>query len=235
MPKAMILAAGLGTRLIPLTRNSPKALIPVAGKPLIEHVIDRFRQFNINDVVVNLHHCGDQLQNFLAGDQFGDMNISFSDERIRLLDTGGGIRQAAWFFCDGRPFLIHNCDVISLLPLDEMLRYHIRRKAIATMAVSQRPTSRPLAFSKDGKLLGRAGKTGSSGNCDMAFSGIYILDPAVFSYMPDAEVFSIVDVLIKIAPEASVVAYEHDPDIWVDAGRIKNFEKAEQLLKNAHL
>jgi len=235
MPKAMILAAGTGTRLMHLTESQPKALVAVAGKPLIEHVLDRFRRFKFFDVLVNLHHHADQLQVFLGLEKFKDFTIAISDEREKLLDTGGGIRKAAWFFNDGRPFLVHNCDVISTIPLDEMLRFHIARKAIATMAVSDRKTSRPLAFNKTGGLVDRWSQSNDPGSRPLAFSGIYILDPAIFSYMPDEDAFSIIDVLIRASQESSVLAWEHSPDIWVDAGSIKNIAKAEELLKNGHL
>jgi len=235
MPRAMILAAGLGTRLMPLTANLPKALAPLAGKPMIEHVIKRFGQFNIRDVIVNLHHFGDQLRAFLDSEKFSDLNISFSDESAQLLDTGGGIRKAAWFFNDGRPFLVHNCDVISLIPFDELIRFHISSHAIATLAVSSRNTARPLAFNSNGHLAGRWEKELSRHTRPLAFSGIYMLDPAIFQYMPEKNVFSIIDVLIRAAATEKVLAFEHSNEIWVDAGNVKNFEKAEQLLKNAHL
>ena len=122
MLKAMILAAGMGTRLMPYTARQPKALVPLAGKPLIEHVLDRFRKINIKDVVINLHHHADQLYSFLCSGRFNDFRFSFSDESDQLLDTGGGIKRAARFFNDSKSVLVHNCDVISKIPLDEMLQ-----------------------------------------------------------------------------------------------------------------
>jgi NDP-sugar pyrophosphorylase family protein len=235
MLKAMILAAGLGTRLLPLTSQKPKALVEIAGKPLIEHVLDRFRQYGIRDVIVNLHHHPEQLQAFLGSEKFKVFNITFSDESGQLLDTGGGIRKAAWFFEDGQPFLVHNCDVVSLVSLNEVIQAHKRSGAIATLAVSDRKTSRPLAFTPGGKLIDRWSENAFLTLRPLAFSGFYILDPAIFPYMPDADVFSIIDVLIKAAASKPVIAFEHDPDIWVDAGNVKNLEKAEQLLKNFHL
>jgi len=158
MLKAMILAAGLGTRLLPLTSKQPKALVEVAGKPLIEHVLDRFRQCGIREFIINLHHHSGQLQEFLGSEKFKEFSITFSDES------------------------------------------------------GQSHTSRPLAF-----------------------SGIYVLDPAIFSFMPDADAFSIIDVLVTAAVKMPVVSFEHSPDIWVDAGNFNNLGKAEQLLKNFHL
>lgn len=235
MPKAMILAAGMGTRLMPLTDSLPKALVPLAGKPLIEHVLNRFRIFGISEVIINLHHRGGQLRNFLESERFSDFHFAFSDESDKLLDTGGGLRKAAWFFNDGRPFLVHNCDVISRIPLNIMLQSHYRRKAMATLAVSKRETSRPLAFTRGGMLAGRYDITGSTDAVPMAYSGICILDPAVFNFMPSEDVFSIIDVLTSSSKSGIVAAFEHSPEIWADAGSIQNFEKAEGLLENSHL
>lgn len=235
MPRAMILAAGLGTRLLPHTAKLPKALVPLAGKPLIAHVLDRFRHYNIMDVVVNLHHYGELLEAYLGSAQYSDFNFSFSDESNQLLDTGGGIRKAAYFFSDGRPFLVHNCDVISQIPLDELFQFHISNMAMATLAVSRRPTSRPLAFDKNGFLQERWDNERCSHSEPMAFSGIYILDPAIFSFMPGHGVFSVIDMLISAAKTSKVLAFEHSPDIWADTGTFSNFEKAAQLLKNSHL
>lgn len=234
MLKAMILAAGLGTRLLPLTSKQPKALVEVAGKPLIEHVLDRFRQCGIREFIINLHHHSGQLQEFLGSEKFKEFSITFSDESGQLLDTGGGIRKASWFL-SGQPFLVHNCDVISLVPLNEMMLEHKRGRAIATLAVSDRKTSRPLAFTPDGKLTGRWSDKVSHTSRPLAFSGIYVLDPAIFSFMPDADAFSIIDVLVTAAVKMPVVSFEHSPDIWVDAGNFNNLGKAEQLLKNFHL
>ncbi len=235
MPKAMILAAGLGTRLLPFTSTQPKALIPLAGKPLIAHVLERMKQYNYKDIIVNIHHHGRKLKDYLISGGFSDINISFSDENENLLDTGGAIRKAEWFFQDGMPFLVHNCDVISLIPLDEMMQFHKSRKVIATLAVSTRNTSRPLAFNHHGNLTGRYNASMPVDIKGLAFSGIYIVDPAIFSLMPAGGIFSIVDTFINVSKSYDVVAYEHDPEIWVDAGSINNFEKAAHLLKNVHL
>lgn len=235
MLKAMILAAGLGTRLLPLTSKQPKALVEVGGKPLIERVLDRFHQCGISEIVINLHHHSGQLREFLSSEKFREFNITFSDESGQLLDTGGGILKASWFFDSGQPFLVHNCDVISLVPLSEMMLKHKRSKAIATLAVSDRKTSRPLAFTPDGKLTGRWSEKASNSSRPLAFSGIYVLDPAIFSFMPDADAFSIIDVLVTAAVTMPVVSFKHSPEIWVDAGNFNNLEKAEQLLKKFHL
>jgi NDP-sugar pyrophosphorylase family protein len=235
MPKAMILAAGTGTRLMPLTALRPKALVEVAGKPLIGHVIDRLRKHGIKNIIVNLHHFAEQLQQYLRSPEFGDLEISFSDERQQLLDTGGAIRKSAWFFDDGLPFLVHNCDVVSIIPLNELIEFHQKNQAIATLAVSQRKTQRPLAFSSEGIFSGRWNNELHQRLHPLAFSGVYVLSPEIFAFMPGSGVFSIIDVLITAVEKLPVRAFEHSEEMWVDAGNRKNLEKAEQLLKNTHL
>lgn len=232
MPKAMILAAGLGTRLLPHTATLPKALVPLSGKPLIAHVLERLTKFGFTEIVVNLHHHSRMLREYLEKRHCCTCKISFSDESEALLDTGGGIRKAAWFFDDGEPFLVHNCDVISLIALDEMFEVHKKNKALATLAVSRRPTSRPLAFDESGSLSGRWVPRRAEQIRPLAFSGVYVLSPGIFFHMPAGGAFSIIDVLLQASKNDKVQAYEHDPEIWADAGNTGNFAIAEALLKN---
>ncbi|MGB4205863.1 MAG: nucleotidyltransferase family protein [Bacteroidales bacterium] len=235
MSKAMILAAGHGTRLLPLTLDQPKALVLVAGKPMIVHVIDRLKQYGFEDIIVNLHYHGEKLKKFLGSEKFKDLNLAFSDESEQLLDTGGAVGKARWFFDDEMPFLVHNCDIISYVPFDKMIEFHVDRKAIATLAVSKRKTSRLLAFDQQGSLVDRFDPAMNNDVKALAYSGICVLDKNIFSFMPEKGAFSIIDVFIKASKSSVVAAYEHESDIWVDAGSIKNIEKAEQLLKNVHL
>jgi len=156
--KAMILAAGLGTRLRPLTNDRPKALVEVGGRTMLEIALARLRTFGVSDVIVNIHHYADMILDYLrARDNFG-MNIEISREEV-LLDTGGGLKKAAWFFLDGRdppePFILHNVDVISTIDLGRMVRFHMEHDALATLAVQARVTSRPLLFDELGQLCGR--------------------------------------------------------------------------------
>ncbi|MDP2423158.1 MAG: sugar phosphate nucleotidyltransferase [Bacteroidales bacterium] len=231
MPRAMILAAGMGTRLRPLTEDKPKALVKINHKPLIEHVIERLQNFGYHDVIVNLHHRANLLKTFLESKKLNSLNLSFSDETTKLLDTGGGIKKARWFFSDGEPFLVHNCDVISKIPIDRMLNQHMLSGALATLAVSNRHTARPLAFDESNHLKERF-KSNEIPQVKgevlrpLAFSGIYLLDPEIFNFMPDKDVFSIVDVLIEAATSRLVMAYEHDPAIWMDVGSKNNLQKA---------
>ena len=158
--KAMILAAGLGTRLKPLTDDRPKALVTVAGRTLLQITLDRLRSFGVLEVIVNTHHHADMILEYLAANQNFGMTIEISREPV-LLDTGGGLKNAAWFFQDsgqsiGEPFILHNVDVISTIDLVGMVRFHKEQSALATLAVQNRETSRYLVFDNHGQLCGRS-------------------------------------------------------------------------------
>lgn len=159
--KAMILAAGLGTRLLPLTDERPKALVMVAGRTLLEIVLARLRAFGVREVIVNAHHYAEMIIEYLkANDHFG-MRIEVSREE-ELLDTGGGLKKAAYFFSDSlEPFILHNVDVISTIDLGRMMRFHTEENALATLAVQERESSRLLLFDEPGLLCGRRAERGS--------------------------------------------------------------------------
>ncbi len=166
--KAMILAAGLGTRLRPLTDNRPKALVEVSGRALLEITLVRLRGFGIRDVMINVHHFADMVLDYLKAKQNFGMHIEVSREDI-LLDTGGGLKRAAWFFLGGadpdgsaEPFILHNVDVLSTIDLARMLQFHSEHHALATLAVQDRKTSRYLLFDEAGLLCGR--RSGLDGN-----------------------------------------------------------------------
>jgi len=144
--KAMIFAAGLGTRLYPITQTTPKALIKVKNIPLIEIVIRRLMMFGYNEIIINIHHLADQIEQFVQSKNDFGIRIAFSDERDKLLDTGGGLKKASWFFDDGKPFLVHNVDVISDIDFGQLMERQIDSKALATLAVKTRPSSRYLLF-----------------------------------------------------------------------------------------
>ena len=163
--KAMILAAGLGTRLRPLTNDRPKALVTVAGRTLLELTLSRLRAFGVNEVILNVHHFRDMILAYLEANQNFGMRIEISSEEV-LIDTGGGLKKAAWFFLeDGgpkdEPFFVHNVDVLSTIDLARMVSFHNEHGALATLAVQQRDTSRPLLFNQHGQLCGR--RTGRNG------------------------------------------------------------------------
>ncbi len=240
--KAMIFAAGLGTRLRPLTENLPKALVEVDGMPLLEITIRRLKYFGIREVVVNIHHFGELILGFLEHHRYFGIDISISDERGLLLDTGGGLKKASAHF-QGAPFLVHNVDILSSIDLRELYEAHLASGALATLAVRGRPGSRHLLFDKQGRLAGwRHNRTGEQRISrpaqeyePLAFSGIYMLSPRIFQFMPEEPVFSIIDVFLEAAKRETLLAFRHDESLWLDVGKAKAMEKAEAMIKDIAL
>lgn len=235
--KAMLFAAGLGTRLRPLTNNKPKALVELEGRPLLEWAIRKLKYHGFNQLIVNVHHFGEQIIDFLAAHHNFDIQIEISDERDLLLDTGGGLKKAEWFLSD-EPFLMYNTDVITSLDLKHFFDAHLKTDALATLAVRQRTTSRYLLFNDQNILSGwRNVKTGAQRICrphstyhDFAFSGIHAVDPKIFSLLPEAAVFSIIDVYLQAGQQHDIQAYPHDATIWLDLGKPANLEQAKTVL-----
>ena len=189
--KAMIFAAGLGTRLKPLTDHMPKALVPVAGRPMLEHVILKLKAAGFNELVINIHHFGEQILDFLRANQNFGLTIHISDERDCLLDTGGGIRKAEPFFRGNEPFLIHNVDILSDTDLKALYEYHRQSGNDATLLASRRKTIRYLLFDDEKRLCGWINKdtlqTKPEGfaynpehHHEYAFSGIHVISPSLF-------------------------------------------------------
>ena len=241
--KAMILAAGLGTRLRPLTDDRPKALVEVAGRTLLEIAICRLRNVGVREVIVNTHHYADMVADYLrAHDGFG-LRIEISREED-LLDTGGGLKKAAHFFLEGNsqePFLLHNVDVISTIDLARMMQFHTEQNALATLAVQDRETSRYLLFDEGGELCGR--RAGRDGKADLvrparatqalAFSGIHVISPQIFSKMKEEGAFSIIPLYLRLAAEGErVAAFRVDEYYWRDLGRAENVARAAEDLRD---
>lgn len=236
--KAMILAAGLGTRLRPLTNDRPKALVEVAGHTLLEITLRRLASFGIQEVIVNLHHFADSVVDYLKKNNNFGMRVEFSREDDVLLDTGGGLKQAAWFFLqDGpaqEPFLLHNVDVISTIDFAQMLTFHHDNDALATLAVQQRETSRRLLFDGQGRLCGRQTAANapemvrpSQQPEALAFSGIHIISPQLLGLITEQGVFSIVTTYLRLAAEGHrVLAFRADPYYWRDMGKPENITQA---------
>jgi len=234
----MIFAAGLGTRLRPYTNDRPKALVEVDGKPLIEWAIRRLRYCGFNDIVVNVHHFGEQLIQFLEANKGFGANIIISDERDQLLDTGGGLKKAREHLQD-EPFLIYNTDILSDLPLQELYQQHCQSNALATLVVRKRESSRYLLFDEAMQLSGwRHARTGEekiarerSEYFPYAFSGIHIASPAIFDFMPDQAIFSIIEVYLRAAREEPLYGYLDEGSHWLDVGKIPALTEAEQLVR----
>ncbi len=240
--KAMIFAAGRGTRLRPLTETRPKALVEVGGKPLLEWVLLKLKAQGFREIIINTHHLGEQIEALLkAKNNFG-IRIALSPESDELLDTGGGLRKAAWFFDDGQPFLVHNVDVLSDLDLQEVLRYHEERKPLATLVVRPRPSSRQLLFEPQTlQLVGWknhssgqtrwVGEVPSKEPITWAFSGIQIVEPRIFAHFPiEKSVFSIIEVYLEAARKEKVSAFLDEDSAWLDVGKPASLPQAEKLL-----
>jgi len=235
--KAMILAAGLGTRLRPLTNDRPKALVEVAGHTLLEITLRRLASFGIREVIVNVHHLTDMVVDYLKkNDNFG-MRVEVSREDV-LLDTGGGLKQAEWFFLqDGpaqEPFLLHNVDVISTIDFARMLQFHHDHNALATLAVQQRETSRHLLFDDRNQLCGR--QTGANApemvrpsrqTQALAFSGVHMISPKLLSLITEQGVFSIVTTYLRLAAEGHrILGFRANEYYWRDLGKAENITQA---------
>ncbi len=242
--KAMILAAGLGTRLRPLTNDRPKALVEIGGRTLLEIVLTRLRSFDIREVIINVHHFPDLIIGFLKSrDDFG-MHIEISREEI-LLDTGGGLKKAAYFFAnDEQPFLLHNVDVISNIDFRRMRDYHLQSRGLATLAVHDRPTSRYLLFDESLQLCGRRSTKDqkkqivreSKEQNALAFSGVHIISPAIFSKISEEGVFSIIDVYLRLAGEGEKIhAFHADEYYWRDLGRAEHLLQIEDDIRRGLL
>jgi NDP-sugar pyrophosphorylase family protein len=226
--KALILAAGLGTRLRPMTDNMPKALVRVKGKTLLEHSFDHLKANGIRDVIINIHHFPGMIKEFLKmHDNFG-LNISISDESEELLETGGGLKKAACFFNDGKPFLVRNADIIADIDLTGLYHYHTRHSALATLAVRNRETSRYFLFDDQLFLSGWENlKTGErkitrqvESYVPLAFSGIQIIDPALFPLITETGKFSLTELYLRLSGSFKIAGYLDDLSFWMDGGKL---------------
>ena len=241
--KAMIFAAGLGTRLKPLTDHMPKALVPVAGRPMLEHVILKLKAAGFNELVINIHHFGEQILDFLRANQNFGLTIHISDERDCLLDTGGGIRKAEPFFRGNEPFLIHNVDILSDTDLKALYEYHRQSGNDATLLASRRKTIRYLLFDDEKRLCGWINKdtlqTKPEGfaynpehHREYAFSGIHVISPSLFHYMDERWTgkFSIMDFYLQTCREARIGGRLPNTLRLIDIGKPKTLTQAEKFL-----
>jgi len=248
--KAMILAAGLGTRLRPLTDDRPKALVEVAGRTLLEITLRRLRSFGIREVIVNVHHFADQVIDYLQANHSFGMRIEVSREHV-LLDTGGGLKKAAWFFQQDsanpedatrkdEAFVLHNVDVLSTIDLHRMLQFHADHQALATLAVQNRDTSRYLLFNDQAQLCGR--RSGRDGKSELvvpaastepvAFAGIHVVSPRLLSMLTEDGAFSIIPAYLRLAAQGErILAFPADEYYWRDLGRPANIAQAAHDLQ----
>jgi len=240
--RAMILAAGLGTRLRPLTDDRPKALVEVAGHSLLEITLRRLHQFGIREVIVNVHHFADMVVDYLKKSNNFGMRIEVSPEEV-LLDTGGGLKKAAWFFLEEghaeEPFLLHNVDVLSTIDFRRMVEFHKQNQALATLAVQDRETSRYLLFDNQHQLCGRKARgqepeivRPSKETQALAFSGVHVISPRLLPMMSEDGAFSIINSYLRLAGWGEkILALSADEFYWRDLGKPENVAQAAQDVK----
>lgn len=238
--KAMILAAGLGTRLKPWTDHHPKALALVNGKSLLQRNVEYLQQFGIREVLVNVHHFADQIIDTIQLNKGWGSDITISDETEEVLETGGGLKKAAWYFSREESFVVMNADILTDLKLDIMIAKHQQNKPLATLAISERNTSRYFLFNELGHLKGwRNVNTGEEKPVEislrvanlkqMAFSGIHVIQSSLFSLIRREGKFSMVDVYLDLCNEHVISGYDHTGAILVDVGKPESILKAEQI------
>lgn len=240
--RALILAAGLGTRLRPLTDHTPKALLPINGKPLLQHAIEYLYSFGIQEFIVNIHHLGEQIEMFIQ--QFQPTfagKIYISDERNTLLDTGGGIKKVINFFNDEKPILIYNADILTNLNINKFIEFYSIHKPLVMLAVRHRNSSRYFLVDKTNQTLkgwfNRQTKQLKSSLVNLnesdfmpaSFSGIHIINPKAFQYLPSENSFSVVDWYLELASAHDLLAFWHDEDFWFDVGKPDDLESAKRF------
>jgi NDP-sugar pyrophosphorylase family protein len=248
--KAMILAAGLGTRLRPLTDNRPKALVEIAGRTLLEIALSRLRSFGVREAIINVHHFADMIVDYLKAKKNFGMRIEVSREEV-LLDTGGGLKKAAWFFLEDsntseEPFILHNVDVISTIDLRRMVQFHSEKHALATLAVQDRESARYLLFDEQLQLCGRRSSPSPGQGSDqkpeivrpsphlqsLAFSGIHVISPRLLPMLTEEGVFPIIPAYLRLAAQGeNILAFRADDYYWRDLGRPADLAQAALDLK----
>lgn len=249
--KAMIFAAGLGSRLRPITDNRPKALVEINGRTMLEMALSRLRAFGVSDVIINVFHFADMIEEYLAANGNFGLRIEISREET-LLDTGGGLKRAAHFFLknpgndsaldagdNDEPFIVHNVDVLSAIDLQRMVEFHKDNQALATLAVQNRNTSRYLLFDDQLQLCGRQSGGGPTelvspreATHALAFSGIHVVSPRLFSLLTEDGAFSIIASYLRLAARGEkILAFRADKYYWRDLGKPENIAQAAQDLK----
>jgi NDP-sugar pyrophosphorylase family protein len=237
--KAMIFAAGLGTRLKEETKNKPKALVEIGGKPLLQHAIEKLKYEGISEIVINVHHFSTMIVSFINNHNFG-IPVKISDETDKLLDTGGGLKKASSLLGGKEPVVIYNVDILSNINIKKVIREHLRHRALVTLIVRKRKSPRCFKFDDEKNLVAwinkKSGEIKISNRenlqdaIEMSFSGIHIVSPEIFSFMPVKERFSIIDFYIELAKKNPVKGFFDDSELWMDAGTPHKLEEARRLM-----
>jgi len=235
--KAMIFAAGLGKRLGKITQNIPKALVDINGKTALQLAVEKCSSYGFDDIIINVHHFADMVEEEVARLNNIGFRISVSDERDLLLENGGGLFKARKFFGDD-PFLMYNVDIISDIDISSLHRLHTEKKGLATLAVRHRPGKRFLLVDNYGRLRGwRNIATGEQilavkteeGLTELAFSSIHIAEPEIFKYMNEG-IYTLIDLYLKLAADHKIYTLKHDEGYWVDVGTQESLEHVRKLL-----
>ena len=236
---AMILAAGIGMRLKPLTENLPKALLAIDGEPLLGIVIKRLIQAGFRQIVVNVHHHAELVLTYLRCNDYFGIRIIVSDESSQLLDTGGAIKRASPMFGDEQNILIHNVDILTNLDLSQLYQDHLVSEAGVTLVTKNRPTSRYILIDGNNRFCGwenpsdniRIVRNASSAEINpIAFSGVYVLNRMVFSDFPEADKFGLFNWLLNIADHQRIVAWNQGNTFWYEVGRIESLNLARERI-----
>lgn len=232
----MLFAAGMGTRLKPFTDHHPKALAQVNNKSLLQRNIDYLKSAGITEIIINVHHFAGQIVGFLeANDNFG-CKIVISRETEELLETGGGLKRASWFFNDGLPFLVMNVDILTNLNIQAFKNFHELHDPVVSLAVTNRSSSRNFLFNDGGQLCGWQNSINNQEKISIhseiyfpkAFSGIQIIDPRIFPLIEEQGKFPLVDLYLRLARKQSILAYDHSGDILIDVGKPEMILLAER-------
>lgn len=238
----MILAAGKGSRLQQITKNKPKALVEAGGMSLLERLIIKLKVQGTSEIVINVHHFADQIISFLEEKNYFNIPIEIVHEKDSLLETGGGILNAAKYLQDGAPFIVHNVDILSDIDIRKVYAQHLSSGALATLAVKNRKTSRYLLFNQDNRMQGWENQsTGEQiipgedieGLISLAFSGIHVISPEIFPLFTETGSFSIIETYLRLCKDHPIDAYRHDEGLWIDAGKPEGLEFARMLMPPA--
>jgi NDP-sugar pyrophosphorylase family protein len=235
--KAMIFAAGLGTRFKPWTNEHPKALAIVNGKSLLQRNIEYLQQYGITDVVVNVHHFADQIIDAINTSKGWGSKVMISDERDEVLETGGGLLKAKGLLEGDGPFITLNADILTNLNIKDLLAYHKKNKALISFGITNRKTSRNFLFDENSRLCGwRNNTTGvekisiaKDGLIEKAYSCVVVFEPRIFSLIKQTGKFSLVDTYLDLASEHLIMGYEHSQDKLVDVGKPESVAVAEAM------
>jgi len=239
--KAMVLAAGLGTRLKEFTKDRPKALVKVNGQTMLEITLEKLQKFGVREVILNTHHFPEMMREYVTTLHNKKLRIELSEEHS-LLDTGGGLKKAAWFFLEDpdyldEPFILHNVDILSTIDLERMMQFHRDNEALATLAVQKRDTSRYLIFDENLQLCGwKPGVNNqtkiarqASQRIELAFCGIHVISPRLLQMIKEQGVFPIIDAYLNLTSKgAKIVAFRADEYRWRDIGSPSELDEASR-------